>query len=329
MISVNAGLFPGGPWVMVLAALTAAVGGFLAWSCRRSYCILLWIGLSGTGSVLLAASLAGTDAAAVAAAGSAAWALSITALHLGGGLRQDGTHGWRSPRVLWENVLRLIGAAALAGAPFTLGFVSAAALMSGIAHGTAGKWGSIVAGGTLVGNFLLVPALARWLLFAESPAVETDAAPVSAPESSSEVEEKRIQWPSVGEAARAMGLGIPAALLLLPGLHPALLIGSGTAPSLGALLARPGLAGWGVWVGSLIGGGVLAWQDGFLRPKLRPALEALHDVLRLDWLYESVVGALRRSVSPFQAADELIGGAGALLWSCVLFLLIVLIWSGL
>jgi hypothetical protein len=54
----------------------------------------------------------------------------------------------------------------------------------------------------------------------------------------------------------------------------------------------------------------------------------VHDLLRLEWLSEVVVGALDRGLGVLRAADEVIGGAGALLWSLLLFLLILLMWGG-
>ena len=89
----------------------------------------------------------------------------------------------------------------------------------------------------------------------------------------------------------------------------------------------PGLAGWLLWTVSLAGGGVLAWQERNLRPKIDLWLSAAHDLLRLDWLYDTVLGALGRGLALLRAADELVGGAGALLWSWLLFLVILLVWG--
>ncbi len=130
----------------------------------------------------------------------------------------------------------------------------------------------------------------------------------------------------------AVGLGLPTLLLIATGLFPAWLEGGhpsamldGQFPSLISLLALPGLLGWGLWIISLGLGGLLAWQDENLRPRLRLVFDALNDFLRLEWLYEAVIGALGRGLSLLRWADEVVGGAGALLWTWLLFLLVLLV----
>ena len=116
-------------------------------------------------------------------------------------------------------------------------------------------------------------------------------------------------------------------LLIIAGLYPPLLIGGVTVPSFGQLFVRPGLAGWLLWLVSLAGGGVLAWQERAVRAKIEFLRGTMHDLLCLEWLYRAVVGALDRGLSALRAVDEVVGGGGALLWSWLLFLLLVLIWG--
>jgi len=116
-------------------------------------------------------------------------------------------------------------------------------------------------------------------------------------------------------------------LLLVSGFYPRLLVAGVAIPSTGELFSTPGLAGWLVWVISLSVGGVLAWQDENVRQRIGLLLEALHDLLRLEWLYDALVGALERGLSAVRAVDEVVGGAGALLWSLLIFLLLLMIWS--
>ena len=161
-----------------------------------------------------------------------------------------------------------------------------------------------------MGNLFLVPSLVRRLRLSPS---------ASLPDRREMV------------VARGVGLGLPTLLLIAAGLYPPLLIGSvaGSAiPSLGSLFAMPGLLGWLLWAAALACGGLLAWQEQALRSRIGLLLGAVHDVLRLEWLYSSVVGALNRGLSVFQVANDVVGGAGALLWSLLLFLLFLLVWGG-
>ncbi len=295
----NAGALPGGTWVPALAAAALALGGFLAWSSRATRRIAPLAGMAVNGVVLLASSLAGKGGAGVIIAGSVAWALGITAFFLHNGLQRDAP---------WWSIPALIGALTLLGLPLTLGFVAQATLLNGLVRRLAWGWASAF----FLGNVFLIPALARGLF---TP-------------STSPLPEHRWQLAMLGA-----GLMLPVVLLLVAGIHPPLIGGKAStsvqlnAPSLGTVFALPGLTGWLLWAISLACGGVLAWQERNLRPRLELLLGAAHDLLRLEWLYRTVAGALDRGLELLRAADEVVGGAGALLWSLLLFLLILLIWG--
>lgn len=296
LVMASGGLFPDSTWVLVMAAVTLALGGFLAWSCRTPRHVLRWVGMEVAGAVLLAAGLAGESAAVVIAVGSVAWALGVAVLFLQNGL-SDGLQ--RESLLL--SISSLLGALTLLGAPLTLGFVMGATLIGGLAKGGQPWW----QGAFFVGNLFLVPSLMRCLLSSSSPP-------------------PNHRWLLV---ARGVGLGLLTLPLIVAGLYPPCLIGGISGPSLGALFAMPGLKGWLLWAVSLAGGGVLAWQEGALRPRIELLLGAVHDLLRLEWLYDAVVGALDRGLGMLRATDEVIRGAGALLWSLLLFLLLVLVWG--
>jgi formate hydrogenlyase subunit 3/multisubunit Na+/H+ antiporter MnhD subunit len=247
--------------------------------------------MGGSGVVLLAASLAEGEAAAIVGAGGVSWILAMAVLMLGDGLRRA------EP---WWSIPSLIGALALLGAPLTPGFVAGAALLRGLAGGESLGLG----GGFFLGILFLIPALGRWLLSAPSAESPDRRGPL---------------------VARAIGLGLPSLFLVVAGLFPSVVLGAGSGPSVVDLLVSPGLAGWLLWIVVCAVGGVFAWQDGNLRARLGLLLEAAHDLLRLEWLYEVVVGALGRGLGVLRATDEVMGGAGALLWSLVLFLLILLV----
>ncbi len=294
LVPANGGFLPGSTWVLIVAAVTLALGSLLAWSCKAPRHVSRWVGMGVAGAVLLAAGLAGESAAAVIAAGSVAWVLGGAVMFLSDGLRRE------SP---WWSIPSLVGALALLGAPLTLGFVTEATLIGGLTKGGHLGWG----GAFFLGNLFLVPSLVRWLLLPpSSPAREG------------------------GRRARAVaygvGMGLPMLLLIVAGLYPPLLVGSVLAPTLGLLFAMPGLTGWLLWVVSLACGGVLAWQEEALHPRIELLLSAMHDLLCLEWLYDAVVGALDRGLSVLWAADEVMRGAGALLWSWLIFLLL-LVWD--
>lgn len=263
---------------------------------------------------MLAAGLAGEGAAAIITAGGVAWALEVAILFLKPDLLKPNLSDDLQREALWWSIPSLVGALALVGMPLTLGFVTESHLIGGLTQeGNLAWWGAF-----LIGYVFLVPSLARWLL--PSPNQLTTLLDHREPTVAHEDLARVL--------SRAVGLGLPALLLIVAGLYPPLLIGGALAPTLGSLFAMPGLMGWLLWVVSLVGGGVLAWQEGFLRPRIGLLLSAMHDLLRLEWLYDVVLGALDRGLDVVRAADEVVGGAGALLWSWLLFLLFLLVWGG-
>jgi hypothetical protein len=288
--------------VSVLAAGTLALGGLLAWSCESPRRLLPWIGMAANGAILLGTGLDKEIGPVVVVAGGVAWILGTAVFFLGDGWRQ---------KSLWWNIPALVGLLTLLGVPFTLGFVTTASLFDRLAHGGRIVWGDTTLWGIILGYLFLLPSLVRRLLV---PA-------------SSSLPHQRVHL-----LTRGVGLGLVAILLIGAGLFPSLLLPGdmvgGAGLTLGRQMAMPRLEGWLLWVIVFACGGVLAWQEGFLRAKIGLVLSAIHDVLRLEWLYESAVGALNRGLGVLRVADEVVGGAGALLWSLVLFLLIVLVWSG-
>jgi formate hydrogenlyase subunit 3/multisubunit Na+/H+ antiporter MnhD subunit len=288
--------------VSALAAGTLALGGLLAWTCESPRRLLPWIGMAANGAIMLGTGLDNEIGPVVVVAGGVAWALGIAVLFLG--------DGWRQESLLW-NIPTLVGLLALLGVPFTLGFVTTASLFNRLAQGGRIQWGDTALWGIILGYLFLLPSLVRRVL-----------APPSSP-----LPHKRVRL-----ATRGVGLSLLAIPLIGVGLFPSLLLPGDVVGdaglTLGRQMAMPGLEGWLLWVIVLACGGVLAWQERFLRAKIGLVLSAVHDVLRLEWLYGLAVGALNRGLSVLRVADEVVGGAGALLWSLVLFLLIVLVWSG-
>ncbi len=300
LCTVNGGVIPDDAWIPTLAVGTLALGSLLAWSSESPRRSLPWIGMAANGALLLVAGFAGTSAIAVIIAGSVGWALAMAVFFLG-----DGWH----KSLLW-NIPMVPALLTLLGTPFTVGFVTAVSLLGGLVQGGRVAWGTAF-WGTLFGYLFLIPSLVRRMLVPPlSPLPERFGMIL----------------------ARGIGLGVPTLFLIVTGLYPPLLIGADVGSqlsSLGSLLAGPGLVGWALWAAVLVLGGVIAWQERILRPRIDLLFNAVHDILRLEWFYDSLTGALGRGLNVFQAANEIVGGAGALLWSLVLFLLLVLVWGGL
>lgn len=298
LAQANGGSIPGNTWVPVMAAVTLAMGGFLAWSCESPRRMLPWVGMGISGAVLLAAGLVGDNAMTVLAAASVVWALGLTVLFLSDGLQRE---------ALWWNIPPLVGALALVGVSLMSGFVADTVLIGGLTQGDSLGWG----GAFFVGHLFLVLSLVRWLLlppYSPFPRKKGDR--------------------GIRSVACGVGLGLPALLLIVAGLPPSLLIADVLVPSLSPLFVVPSLRGGLLLAAALAGGGVLAWQEGNLRPKIQLFLSAAHDLLRLEWFYDALAGALGRGLSILWAAGELVGGEGTLLWSWLLFFLLLLIWGG-
>lgn len=300
LVLANGGTMPGETEVLTLAALSLALGGFMAWTARSIQGSHVWSGMGINGAILLTALLADGDTTlTIIAAGNIGWALAGTVFSLGDGLRLDA--GLR-PEVAWS-LPTLISALTLIGTPFTAGFLPVANLLQMLV--VENRWPWIIA--FFVGNLFLVSVLTRRLV------------------SKSSRDPGSSWW--VYEIARGIGLGLPTLLLIVIGLYPGLILRNGAIPSLGALLAKPGLIGWLLWGISFLGGVIIAWQDKNIQSRIGLWLNALYDLLRLEWVYELLGGAFERGLEMLYTIDEVLGGAGALLWSWILFLIFLLAWG--
>lgn len=316
IIMINQGSMPAQPWAMNLALASAVLGVLLAWSGSSHLPALLWSGVGTAGAVLLAGITAGKEALAIVAAGSVAWTLGLGVLFLGRFVTAQGLR-WKIPA--------LIGGWALLGLPGTLGFASGAMLYGGVAG--AGNAPSGLAVGSLIWTTFLIPALIRCLLTA--PRVPREQPPGDSG-GGFRIRGLEIKWLSVMELGYTIGSGLPALLLIVAGLFPALLFdGAAVAlPSFVTMFRLPGVTGWLLWLLGLAAGGLLSWKDDLLRSRGGAALDTIYSLLRLEWLYDALGGAVNRGLSVLRTADELIGGAGALLWACLIFLLYILAKGG-
>jgi formate hydrogenlyase subunit 3/multisubunit Na+/H+ antiporter MnhD subunit len=293
LLQTGGDVFAENGWVSFLAALTMGVGGFLAWTASDPRSVVPWIGMCVTATTLLSATLLGDYSAVIISTGCVAWALAVTVLLLSDDLHREAP---------WWSIPALIGSLALIGLPTSVGFISQLYLLGGIAR-TPRIWWLLA---FFLGNALLIAALTRRLrVEALSPLPSS-------------------YW-LLG--VRGVALGLPAFLLLASVLFPSLLVVGVDLPSLGMLVSLPRVAGWGVGILALVGGGVLGWQDENVRARLSVLMSAAHDFVRLDWFNESVVGAMEQGLRVLRVVDEVVGGAGSLLWSMLLFLVILLVWS--
>ena len=286
----------GGPtgnhaWVLSMAAAAFAIGGFLAWSCRSAHGFVPWIGMATSGAALLAAGITPESSATLIGAGGVTWLLGSPLLKL----REKYDTG-----ALWWSIPSLMGALVVLGLPLTPGFVTGATLVGGLAEGAPGWWGSAL----FVGNTLMVSALVRGLLSSagEPPATQDRFRVV------------RRAW-----------LFLLALLSITLGVLPSMLFQGQS--QLGPVFALPSLSGWVAWASSLVIGVALGWLDVILRGRFDPLLDAVHGLLRLDWMYDLMKGAMRLGLGIIQASEEIVGGSGAVLWSLLLLLLVVLMWG--
>ena len=298
LLVTNDGFLPGSSWILILAVLTVAVGGLLAWAARSPEQSLGWLGIGFSGSILLAAAVAGVDALPISVVGSVVWVIGMAILFLGGGLEGQ-EKLWK--RLVWASPV-LVASLNLLGAPFTLGFYTQSIVFEGIVQERSVFLGIAF----LVGYVFLIAALVRYVL--QRPAVP-------------KIERLWVRISYV------VGIGALTLVLLGAMFFPSLLIPRGMLIPLGRLFSAPGVIGWVLFPISLVFGALLAWQDKHLRSKIALGLDMLYDFLRFEWLYNVLVGALGRGITLLREADEVIGGAGALLWSLLLLLLILLVWG--
>ncbi|MGD9030410.1 MAG: hypothetical protein PVG25_11400 [Anaerolineae bacterium] len=314
LIRVSGTLLAENTWIIIPALLTLAVGGFVGWAVRSPDEGRPWIGMGIHGSLLLAIALVSLPGASqgpgedtvlsTLALGAAACMLGGTVLFLGGGF------GPRSSlrRDTWPRTIpSLLAALSLIGLPPTLGFAVASSLIKGLTR--VGHWGWGI--GFFIGQLFLVAAVTRWLF------------PTASPPQTDEEDDRPVR--QTAHYAAVVAAALPLVVL---GLAPTLLVAGPSSVSLRSLLAGLGSTGWLLWGGSLLLGGILGWQDTYLRPRLSVWLDLLQDIIRLDWAWALLSGAFAHGLTVLRAIDDVLGGKGALLWSLILLLLLILIWRG-
>ncbi|MGD2178905.1 MAG: hypothetical protein PVG71_13910 [Anaerolineae bacterium] len=311
LVLVSGAVLAESTWIIIPALLTLGVGGFMGWAVKSPHEGRSWIGMGISGAVLLAAFLVsllgrsqalGEDVAlSILTLGAAGWMLGVTVLFLGGSL--DSGRALRR-ETLPRSIPSLLGALSLIGVPPTLGFATESSLMRGLTR--VEHWGWRVS--FFVGQLFLVAAVTRWLF-------------PSTPPQRSEADDNGL----FGRIAHDAGLIVSVLLQLVLGVVPTLLVAGSSRVSLRFLLTGSGLTGWSLWGGALLLGGILGWQDAYLRPRVFLWLDVLQDIVRLDWAWGLLVGAFERGLTALRAVDDVLGGRGALLWSFIMLLILILV----
>jgi formate hydrogenlyase subunit 3/multisubunit Na+/H+ antiporter MnhD subunit len=284
------------PLMAALGLATWTIGCLLAWAQPEKQKSLAWVSLASSALVLSAAFVSGPDQQLVVAHSLTGWLLALTVLFVGNQLRRGFLSGG------WWLIPEAVAAATLIGLPATSGFVRVSPLLAD----TRGEIGTWTISALVVGDIFLVGALFRDFRFQKD-----------------ELQQRSF----LSRLLQMVSFGLLSLFLLLTGLFPRVVsIGVGQRLSMISLLKAPQTIGWIIWIMSLAIGALFAWRDRWLRERVSFLAQALYDLLRLEWVYQALMNAMGRGLAALRATEEVVGGAGALLWSILLFLVLVLIW---
>jgi multicomponent Na+:H+ antiporter subunit A len=281
--------------LFALAAVTALVGGFVAWSETEERLSLAGVMVAQTGLAVLAVANAGQQAVAIAVAAAIAWALGITVFAL--------PPGW-SGRYLWRGLPSFLALLSLAGLPATLGFVARFVAYSGL---EADLLALVVA---LLGEIFVVSAMVRLWFWAEPR-------PLPA----------RLPL----EVIYLLSFVLAAVALFWTGLSPDLFAGRGqdaALPPLGDLIRQGGVAGWAGWALPVVAGVMLFLVGEGLRQRMEGGWRGLGGLLRLEWVYGLFYLFLRQVGRMLRGVSGVVEGEGALLWMLVILLILLLYLTG-
>jgi len=243
----------------------------------------------------LLAGLAGGALAGVALVSVTAQSL---ALLLGGALLF--LSGGRDERHPGYTLLPVLGALALLGAPLTVGFVGWSGLYDGLL--TSQNW--LVLAGVLLAQVILAGGLWRAALWPGQP---LEGEPLV----------RTAYFVGLISLAGALALGGVLTTIGWLGapLRPGLLGFSGLSSlaALALVVLTSGL-GFGLWRFEMV-----------IRGRAETAGGALAVLIRLDWLYRLAWGVIRSAGWVIYTLAEVLEGEGAVLWTLVAALLLVLL----
>lgn len=278
------------PWLTLFGAAAALAGAIQLWSMDDPRQGLTYVVIAYSGVALLAGMTGGAQASLALAAHSLTLLLGGALLFLFNG------HDEQHPRL---TLFPLLGAAALLGAPLTVGFVGWAGLYNGLLE--ARSWPTLV--GVVLAHIILAGGLLRTTF-----------------------------WPGqLLEGEPLVRTSHLAGLLLLAG---ASILAGGLTTS--GWMDRPaaglfGLSGWSslaplgfVAATSALGFGL--WRfEAAIRERAEVAAGTLTAFIRLDRLYRLAWGVIRGASWMINTLAAILEGEGAVLWTLVAALLLVLL----
>jgi len=281
-LAVIQGLPSSNAWPAI-ALVTALVGGIQAWVQPDPRESLPYLAL-GYGGMLILSATVGKSPAASLATGSASWLLGLTLLSVGRPLARA-TWPWAIPTAL--------GAATLAGLPWTTGFLSRSAFY----QGAVGEplW---MLGMAFLAESFLIGAMLHWLLTPDTTPLPQGV------------------WARIGYA---VALAVAVAPVVMWGVIPSP-AGVSLSNSMGTL----------TWVGlgaPLAGAAVLTLFARSVRAQLGGWGRTIAEVLRLDRWYSVVLPLLRIPARLGAALGNVLDGNGAFLWMLI-FLVVALYLRG-
>lgn len=269
------------PWLAVFGVAAALVGAAQWWMAADARQGITYVVIAQSGVALLAGLYGGPLALTAQA----------VAMLMGGALvfLAPG-HDDRQPGL---SALAGLGAAAMLGAPLTVGFVGASGLYGGLWR--AGQWATLA--GVIMAQIIFAASCLRTIFWPAQP-----------------LEEDRR-----GRAAHWLGLALLAVGLVLTALMSEPLARALRLASLG-WFGVSGLSSLGpllgVGVSALAGFGL--WRaDDLVRARAEVTGEGVVAVLRLQWLYRALWAIFWFFSQLSLAVANVLEGEGALLWALV------------
>lgn len=281
------------PEILALMSLTLFASALAAWMAKDQLHHVTFVLITSAGVAALAGVLSSNP-------GPAGIIWAVTAFTLGGGLWLVGDQVWRAWG--WQIPVS-VGALALAGVPFTPGFLAQPALASMLSDGPAywPAWLLYV----LAQGMLLAALLRSWSVDRQTT-------------------NDQRQGYLVRLLAACLALGLPLAVSgFLPRFAETLVAIPNTIPD---TLGNPPtvVAGGDVWL-TLIAPLLLGFGLVWLRPKIWPALgdwpNRLSRISQLEWFFRLTVWAIDRSAQIGNSALRVVEGAGYVGWFIVILLI--------